>query len=280
MKVLNSILTFILTLIITILICLIFVANLLTSTLLSKDYILSKLDETDYYNKIYEYVESNFEKYLNQSGLDEEVLKNLITVEVIKSDTEKILNNIFDNAQENINIDTIEQNLKNNIDKYLTENNLNAETSDIDAFVETIGNEYLNSISHNKYEQKIYDGYSKTLEFTNKTKKISIIAIVISVILLVIVNIKRIYNFFAKVGVTIFTSGLFLLFVKFYINAKIDVKNLLILNDAISYTLRNISIDLLGKITKSGVIFTVVGLAVILVSSYINSIVTKDVEEE
>ena len=279
MKVLNYILTFILTLIITVLICLIFVANLLNSTILSKNYILSKFDETDYYNKIYEYVESNFEKYLNQSGLDEEVLKNLITVEVIKTDTEKILGNIYDNAQETVNIDTIEQNLRNNIDKYLSDNNLDAKSEDIDAFVQTIGTEYLNSISHNKYEQKIYDGYSKILEFANKVKKLSIIAIIISIILLAIVNLRKIYNFFAKIGVSMFASGLFLLFVKFYINAKIDVRNLLILNDAISYTLRNIASELLGKFTKNGVIFTIIGLVVILISSYINSILKKDVEE-
>ena len=77
LKVLKNILSFILAIIITILICLIFATNLLNTTVLSKNYFLSKLNEADYYNQVYVFTESNFEKYINQSGLDEEVIKNL-----------------------------------------------------------------------------------------------------------------------------------------------------------------------------------------------------------
>lgn len=280
MKVLKSILTFILTLIITVLICLIFVANLLTSTILNKDYVLAKFDETDYYNQIYTYIESNFEKYINQSGLDEEVIKNLITVEQVKTDTEKILSNIYDNSQETINMETTNQNLRNNIQNYLEENNLNAEQADIDAFVQTIENEYLTSISHNKYEGKIHDGYSKIVKFANKAKKIAIIAIVLSIILLAVINIKTIYNFVAKLGVSIFASGIFLIFINMYIKSKIDVKNLLILNNAISYTLRNLATDLLGKFLGKGILFTIIGLILIIVSVCLHNFLNKDVEEE
>ena len=280
MKVLKSILTFILTLIITCLICLIFVANLLTSTILNKDYVLAKFDETDYYNQIYTYVESNFEKYINQSGLDEEVIKNLITEEQVKEDTEKIISNIYENSKNTIEIDSMEQNLRNNIQNYLNQNNLNAEQSDIDAFVQTIETEYLTSISHNKYEEKIYDGYFKILNFANKAKKIAIIAIVLSIILLALINIKTIYNFAAKIGVSIFASGIFLVFINIYIKSKIDVKNLLILNDAISYTLRNLATDLLGKFLSKGILFVIIGLIVIIVSNYINNFLNNDVEEE
>ena len=280
MKVLKSILTFILTLIITCLICLIFVANLLTSTILNKDYVLAKFDETDYYNQIYIYVESNFEKYINQSGLDEEVIKNLITVEQVKNDTEKILANIYDNSQETIDMETTNQKLRNNIQNYLEQNNLNAEQSDIDTFVQTIENEYLTSISHNKYEEKIHDGYLKIVKFANKAKKIAIIAIVLSIILLAVINIKTIYNFVAKIGVSIFASGVFLIFINMYINAKIDVKNLLILNDAISYTLRNLVTDLLRNFLMQGILFTITGLIVIIASVCVHNFLNKDVEEE
>ena len=124
MKVLKSILIFILALIITILICLVYITNLLNNTVLSKDYVLSKLDETDYYNQISIYIESNFEKYINQSGLDDDVVKNLITIENVKENTQKILNNMYDETQETINNEVLEQNLRNNIENYLNKNNL------------------------------------------------------------------------------------------------------------------------------------------------------------
>ena len=46
-------------------------------TMLNKTYILQKLDETNFYSETYKIVESNFENYISQSGLDEEVLENI-----------------------------------------------------------------------------------------------------------------------------------------------------------------------------------------------------------
>ena len=57
--------------------------NILTSSILSKEYVLGKLQEQNYYEKTYNEVESNFENYINQSGLDEEVLKDIVTYKKI-----------------------------------------------------------------------------------------------------------------------------------------------------------------------------------------------------
>ena len=78
----------------------------------------------------------------------------------------------------------------------------------------------------------------------------------------------------------LFASGIFLVFINIYIKSKIDVKNLLILNDAISYTLRNLATDLLGKFLSKGILFVIIGLIVIIVSNYINNFLNNDVEEE
>ena len=47
------------------------IVNILSSTIFSPEYILSKLPEQNYYDTIYEEAESNFENYIHQSGLDE-----------------------------------------------------------------------------------------------------------------------------------------------------------------------------------------------------------------
>ena len=46
------------------------IINIFSSSVLSKEYILSKLQSQNYYDKIYEETESNFENYIHQSGLD------------------------------------------------------------------------------------------------------------------------------------------------------------------------------------------------------------------
>lgn len=279
MKVFKSVLTFILALILTVLICLFYITNLLSNTALSKKYVLSKLDETDYYNQIYVCVESNFENYINQSGFDEDVVKNLITVDIIKSDTEKIINNIYDNAQEPLNSDIIEQNIKNNIEVYLNNNNLTASQTNIDVFVKTISDEYLNSISHSEYEQKFYNEISKLEKNLSKARKMIIIAMAISVILLLIVNIKEIFNFFTKIGASCFASGALLTFINIFINNKIDIKNLSVLNDAISNTLKGIAFDILTKISRTGFLFMVLGLIIIIIFNCAKNLIKRDVEE-
>ena len=70
--------------------------NLFSTTILNEQYILSKLQEVDYYNKMYDYVQSCFEKYIGQSGLDEEILNNVVSKEKIKNDTQIIISNIYD----------------------------------------------------------------------------------------------------------------------------------------------------------------------------------------
>ena len=84
MKILKNIFIFIVTTILTVSLILLIVSNLLQSTILDKQYVLAQFDKSDYYNQIYVYVESNFEKYIYQSGFDKEVIEGLITEEQIK----------------------------------------------------------------------------------------------------------------------------------------------------------------------------------------------------
>lgn len=280
MKVLKNILSFILAIIITILICLIFATNLLNTTVLSKNYFLSKLNEADYYNQVYVFTESNFEKYINQSGLDEEVIKNLITVDMIKADTEKIIRNIYENTQESIDIEIVEKNLRNNIESYLNQNNLTADPTDIEDFVQTIGNEYLICLSHNKYEQKIYDTITKISKLAKKVNKISIIALAMSILLLVGINIRTIYNSFANFGVSLFSSGLILMFINIYVNKKIDVKNLVVMNDSLSFALRKMAFGIFDDIFGNAIILMMSGLALIVVSLFVHNCLEKPKDEK
>ena len=94
MKVVLNIIKFILALILTVCIIAFIIVNVASSTILSKEFVLQKLDETNYYANTYTAVENDFENYIYQSGLDEEVLKDIVSPEKIENDTKIIINNI------------------------------------------------------------------------------------------------------------------------------------------------------------------------------------------
>ena len=68
---------------------------------------------------IYTAVESDFENYIYQSGLDENVLENIVSLEKIENDTKTIINNLYDGTSETIDVTEIENNLNNNIQNSL-----------------------------------------------------------------------------------------------------------------------------------------------------------------
>lgn len=276
MKILKNFFMICLSLILTIAVVSIMIINQVSSTILKKDYILAKLEETDYYHKIYEYVESNFEKYIYQSGLDESVIENVITEEQVKQDTQKILANLYDHAQETIETEEMKQKLETNIQTYLTTNHVTADQEAIDAFVQTVCNEYTNSISHYKYEEKINTAYQQVLEYVAKAKKIVYIAIIVSVLALLLINLKQIHYFFTYTGIASLATGIFLTFLQWYISAKVDIKNILILNEAISDALKSIVYQILNAFMKEGIYFLVAGILCIILTNFICAVNKKE----
>ena len=154
MKILKTIIKYILTIIFTVLLILYILINLASSTVLNENYVLSKLEQTDYYNKIYEYVKSNYENYVYQSGLEENVLNNIITKEKVEKDTKIIIGNIYDVLDEKIQTQEIKDNLNKNIKNEMGDIVLNTtQKKSIDTFVEKICDEYTSTISHFNYEK-------------------------------------------------------------------------------------------------------------------------------
>ena len=84
MKILTNLLKFISILILTICLISVGIITIIFSTIFDKNYVEEKLEETNFYEETYKLVESNFENYIYQSGLDEEVLENICTKENVQ----------------------------------------------------------------------------------------------------------------------------------------------------------------------------------------------------
>lgn len=262
----KNIIRYVLTFILTMALITFLLVNLFSTTILNEQYILSKLQEVDYYNKMYDYVQSCFEKYIGQSGLDEEILNNVVSKEKIKKDTQIIISNIYDGTKEEIDTQEIKENLKQNINNSLNNQKLtSSQQTAIDTFIEEIVKEYSNAMTHTSYENKINQQYVKFMKYLEIAKKAILVILGVSIIILVLVSLKRIYRAISMVGISLLSTGVLFELVNWYINTKIKIQTITIFNDTISETVRNILQEILGKIQGEGIILLVLGIVLIII---------------
>ncbi|MFR2571387.1 MAG: hypothetical protein ACLS90_06820 [Clostridia bacterium] len=262
----KNIIRYVLTFILTMALITFLLVNLFSTTILNEQYILSKLQEVDYYNKMYDYVQSCFEKYIGQSGLDEEILNNVVSKEKIKNDTQIIISNIYDGTKEEIDTQEIKENLKQNINNSLNNQKLtSSQQTAIDTFIEEIVKEYSNAMTHTSYENKINQQYVKFMKYLEIAKKAILVILGVSIIILVLVSLKRIYRAISMVGISLLSTGVLFEWVNWYINTKIKIQTITIFNDTISETVRNILQEILGKIQGQGIILLVLGIVLIII---------------
>lgn len=277
MKILINILKFIIMLILVVCILFFGIKNIVLSTIMDKDYVLNKLEETNFYSGTYELVESGFENYIAQSGLEEEVLNNICTEEKIKNDIGIIINNIYKGTNEEIDTTEIANNLNANIDKLDVRTSQNK--SALDKFVQQICTEYKNTILNTKYENTINEILNKTTNLLEKLQTIVTIVTIISVICLILLNIKNISKLVGNIGTVLLSSSVTILVVINLINANINISAIKLFNNVFSSSIVTILQDILSKVNKFGIIILITSIVVILINAIINFVKTNQKEE-
>ena len=281
MKKINIALQYIIALILSLTIIAFILINMFSSTILNKNYIMSELENENYYEKIYEEVEANFENYINQSGLEEEVLDGIVSREKVEQDTKKIIDNIFSGGNETISTDEIKNELEENIRVSLKRALTKTEQESVNTFVNTICNEYKSTILSTKYENDIHSMFNKVSEYLSSIKKIILITSFICVALIIILSIKQLYQILARIGVSITISGLLLLISRIYIISKTKISDITILNNTISIVIRNVITNILNIINKNSIILLIIGIVFILLYAIIKSTMeAKKIKEQ
>ena len=257
-----------------------YLSTLITNTLLSEEYILNKAEQANYYQKLYETIYESFSNYTMQSGLEEQVVQDTITIDKIKTDTNIILDNFFKGANTNIETDSIKEKLSQNINNYLKDNNLNIQDeSSLETFKGLIIQQYKNNINeHSNQDEKIYNIIVKAKNILNKAKGISIIAIIITLILFFIFNKKNLIKIVSVLGIVSTFFGIIFLFVNSTINSIIDIQNIYILNESISELAKLVISENLLKFIVQGIILLILGLFLIFIGNYKES--TKKLENK
>lgn len=246
--------------------------NATKSTILDKNYVLTKIEKTGYYVKIYSYIKENFKNHIQQSGLDESILEDLISQEKVENDTKLIITNIYNNVNEKISTDDIKEKLTNSIEEQTRGMIITTDQKEeINKFIEDICNEYKVGIASFEVEKDLYNGFDKIEKIVDIFNKVALIGIAISFVILIYTSTHRPYKFFVFSGISFLASGMLLVFANIYINAKVNVGAITVLNDAVSFTLREVLEDILNQVNGKGIIFLLVGFGLILVPTFIHT---------
>ena len=125
---------------------------------------------------------------------------------------------------------------------------------------------------HFSFENTVYQKYVKILEYINIAKKASLIILGVDAILLILINLKRMYKFISLIGLSLNISGLFMIIVGLFINAKIKIETITILNNSMSEIVRNVLNEILSTVMKNGWILLIAGLVLIVISNLIHNV--------
>lgn len=273
MKAIKTIIQYILTIILTLMILAYLIITIFSNTILKKQYLINQIEKENYYSKTYEQVKSNFEKYIEQSGFEVEILENIVTEEKVKKDTQIIINNLYEGTNQEVDTQEIKDKINANILQSLENKKINkTQKNAIDTFIAHICNEYTETISHFNVENQINQIYEKVIQYINIAKKIIIIFIILDILILVMINLKKIHKIVSLIGTSLSATGILLIITNIFINAKIKIQTITILNNSISEILRNILTEIFNTMAKNGAYLLTLGIILIVLSNLIHNI--------
>lgn len=239
------------------------------STVLDKEYVLSILDSTDYYNKTKQNIENAFGNYILQSGLEEDVIKDLYDDEKLKNDINSVIDSIYENKSLEIETGSIEEKLQERIDKVLEEHNKKLDRDEeraIEKFIKAITDSYITEVAYSTdMVAKISNIFNNQIKLLVSIGLItSIASLIVVLLIMLIINKSKILHY---LGIMLLSTGILIDLIPIVIKTNININTLLILNSSFS----EMGINLINNILKStlitGTIMTILGIIVVIICS-------------
>ena len=281
MKIFKTILNIILSFLLIILIAMSIVINILQDKILNKDYILYKMEENQVYLQVSREVDNGFENYIYQSGLPEDIIKDLYTEDTIKNDVNSFINALYDGTEIQISDSIIRETLDKRINEYLVSENktLNEQgKKNVEKFEDLIVNEYKNNV--NAYGSLYKTGHEfldKLEQVIQKIKFIPIILIIAFIIFLIINNLKNLLLAINYACISLLSLGILIKIGVSIIFSKINIDNILFITKALSNLLINISKEILYICSDYANLFIVIGIVGILIYAIADNVKKVDV---
>lgn len=263
-KVISNILSFILFALI-ILVCLL---TIIRTTILNQDYVISKLESANYYERMSGEIVEQFKNYTIQSGLSDNVIENLYTPDGLKQDINNVINSIYTGSKLEIDTSEIGEKLKENILKEVEDEGITVdfEEESMREYIRAIEDAYESQVSYSTdVVNDIGSTFKKIQNLVEKVQMLALGMLVFIAILILYVNTKFKLRTLKYLAISIMASGAFILIIRIIIELSMDLKNIMIMNQATTNALQLVIDDILTKITIVGAALFVVGLVVSIV---------------
>ena len=211
-------------------------------TIFNENFILRELDKNNYYNELYSMVYEEMSNYVIQSGLDEEIINDIYTEEMLVNDTNSLINYIYNGESKSYDTKVIENNLRENVEDYLLKHDIKNDDKDaINKFIKQIVNVYENKID-------ISDKLNEASGIFQLGKKIlNIGTILLFIIVSILYLVMHFYYKDESQQVVLFTSGILIIFGYFYVVNNFDINNIIIFNEVVSNVIIGMIYNILNK---------------------------------
>lgn len=224
------------------------------STIFNENYVLNKLEETNYYELLHNRIKENMSYYIVQSGLRKDVLDDIFTKEDVKISFNSMVKSLYNDSKVTIDTSKIKEKLESNIDNYLSKTNIFvSDSSSLDMFVVEIEKVYKENISLSNMFNLVQSKFYKIYTIIDKLLiALAITIIVISILLLLVSKLNW-------VSIPFMTSGILLLISNLFVKYNVNIKNIVFYNDEVSELIKTFILDILNKISTYGLVLLTFG---------------------
>ena len=228
-------------------------------TILNIKYVESVLVKNNYYKEVYKGAYEEIENYMVSSGLEDVVLDKIFSENDIKRDINNYLEALYRGESYTVDSSFLNKKLSENIDNYLVSNNFDVEDRhELDLFISDVCNIYEKEVTFygsfkllNKYINFGIDNINGLIILVSELSIICILTI------LILGN-----NIISS---SIMSSGLILLFIRVMIYEKVDIKNIMIISNYFSESLKYILNRIGYTLLASSILLIVIGLIISLI---------------
>ena len=235
---------------------------ILIFTVFNEDYVLDLLNNHNYYQELYDNTLEEVSYYLEQSGLNEEVLNNVISVKSLKKEIITTIDNLYTNQKITVNTEEFQNNLTTNINNYIKDNNIRVDNKDtVNILTKKLVNIYEEEVSYNNTFEKVRPMF-------NKAYKLTKIVLYLSIIVSIITYLINRYIFKDRnIIASLFTNFVILVGLVLYTRYTIDINNIFFYNTSISNILMEFINSVLKCMLVTGIVSFILGLFIVFTTT-------------
>lgn len=250
----------------------------ISNTILNKEFIIQKLDENNYYENLYSNIINEMKGYIGSSGLDETILTDIISTKKVKTDVNIIIENIYEDKNEKLDILEIQNKLDSNIKDFLKHQNLKVNNKEnLEEFSKKIIEEYEKGISYNTYTDYIKSiSITKIKEVLEKGEIVCLIGISLTIIGYILLDLKKNKKNIFEIMIFVLSCGIIINVAIIYIKTTLKIDNITILNGAVSITMRDITKTILNNMMNIGVLLIIISLLLIILGNIIKIVYKRN----